>query len=170
MVCHRPAHDKARVVVHEGGHVEPLVASEQEGEDVRLPHLIGPGALEAPRWVLPGSSWHRRLVDEPLLVQDAAHLRLAHPQCREAGQHVPDAPRAPLGVLASLLDHGVVLDLCAVPTRLPHRLRRLLGHQRLLAPLLVERHPCLDGRDAGTEDPRDLLERDVATKRLLHHA
>src|SRR5262245_26675057 len=46
------AHDEARVVVHEGRHVQSLVASQQEREDVRLPELIGLSALEAPRWSL----------------------------------------------------------------------------------------------------------------------
>jgi hypothetical protein len=52
VVRHRPAHQKARVVVHEGCHVEALVTSQQEGEDVRLPHLVGRSALEAPRRML----------------------------------------------------------------------------------------------------------------------
>jgi hypothetical protein len=40
-------HDVARVVVHEGGHVQALVTPQQEGEDVRLPELVRLRALEA---------------------------------------------------------------------------------------------------------------------------
>jgi hypothetical protein len=49
---HRPAHHETRVVVHEGRHVEALVASQQEGKDVRLPHLVGSCPFEATRWVV----------------------------------------------------------------------------------------------------------------------
>ncbi len=44
---HHQRHQVARVVVHEGGDVEPLVTPQQEGEDVRLPQLIRLGALKA---------------------------------------------------------------------------------------------------------------------------
>ena len=44
--------DEARMVVHEGRHVETLVAAEQKREDVGLPKLVGLGTLEATRWVL----------------------------------------------------------------------------------------------------------------------
>jgi hypothetical protein len=42
----------ARVVVHEGRHVQALVAAEQKREDVRLPHLIRLRPLEATRRML----------------------------------------------------------------------------------------------------------------------
>ncbi|MBL8111886.1 MAG: hypothetical protein JNK60_03305 [Acidobacteria bacterium] len=41
-------YDEARMVVHEGGDIDPLVPPEQESEDVRLPELVGLGPLEAP--------------------------------------------------------------------------------------------------------------------------
>ena len=168
VVRHRPAHEEARVVVHEGGHVETLVTPEQKREDVRLPHLIRRCALEAPRPVLPRRRRRRRLRDETLLVQDAAHFRLAHPQRLEAGEHVADAACAPLGVLASFRDHGVVLHLSP---EAPGTLRRmpLLRHQRVLPSSLVRSHPVLDRRHARSEDRGDPPKRDVSTQRFLHH-
>ncbi|HTC72926.1 MAG TPA: hypothetical protein VK655_08560, partial [Solirubrobacteraceae bacterium] len=79
MVRQHPRHDEARVVVHEGCQVQPLVASEQKREDVRLPHLIRRCSLEAPRSVL--ALGHRLAgFDETRVVQDPPHLRLAHAQ------------------------------------------------------------------------------------------
>jgi hypothetical protein len=114
VVRHRPAHHEARVVVHEGRDVQTLVPAEQKREDVRLPHLVGSRPLEAPRRVLACRRGRRRLGDEPLLVQDATHLRLADAERSEAGKDVTNTTRAPLGVLLPLGDHRVVLDLRAV--------------------------------------------------------
>ncbi|HET9449884.1 MAG TPA: hypothetical protein VFO83_03340, partial [Aggregicoccus sp.] len=99
--------DEARAVVQEGGHVDARVAAQQEGENVRLPQLVGPRPLEArlgPRRLL-----HlRRLVLQPAgLVQDAAHEGLTHPEGLEAGQHVANAPRAPLGVGLLVAQHAL---------------------------------------------------------------
>jgi len=98
VVRQRPRHDEARVVVHEGCQVQPLVASQQKREDVRLPHLVGGCPLEAARAML---TCGRRLagLQQTRLVQDPPHLCLAHTQRFEARQHVADAPRAVLRVL-----------------------------------------------------------------------
>jgi hypothetical protein len=98
VVRHRPGHDEARVVVHEGCQVKPLVASEQKREDVRLPHLVGCRSLEASRPVLVLRRRRARL-DEPRLVQDAAHLCLGYPEALYPCEHVTDATRAVLRVL-----------------------------------------------------------------------
>jgi hypothetical protein len=166
---HRPAHQEARVVVHEGRHVQALVAPQQEGKDIRLPHLIRSRPLEAPRRVVTRRRRRGCLVDQPLLVQDATHLRLAHPERREARQHVADATRAPLGVLASLLDHRLVLHLRAVGTRLHARSCRPPRHQRIHASALVRPDPVDDRRHARTEDARELVEAHPTTHRLLDH-
>jgi hypothetical protein len=110
MVRQRPRHDEARVVVHEGCQVEPVMASQKEREDVRLPHLVGRRPLEAPGRVLSVRRW-LSLLDEPRLVQDAAYLRLAHTDRLEARQHVADAPRAVLRVLLAQRDHSLLLGL-----------------------------------------------------------
>src|SRR5262249_15598218 len=54
------AHHEPAMVVHEGDEIDaPVLPLEDEGEEVRLPELIGPGALEIanlvrmpPRWNL----------------------------------------------------------------------------------------------------------------------
>lgn len=165
---HRPAHQETRVVVHEGRHVEAIVASQKEGEDVRLPHLVGRRPLEAPRRVIARRRRRRCLVDEALLVQDPPHLRLAHPQRRKAREHVADAPRAPLGVLASLLDHRLLLHLRAVRARAARR-SGTTRHQRVHAASLVSAHPVDDRRHARAEDLRELGQADLTTHRLLDH-
>jgi hypothetical protein len=137
MVGHRPAHQEAGVVVHEGCHVQPLVASEQKGEDVRLPELVRSRALEAPRWVLACRRRCGRLGNQTLLVQDATHFRLADAERREAGKHIPDATRPPLGVLLLLGDDRIVSDLRAVTARRVGHRGALLRRQSLLAAKLV---------------------------------
>ncbi len=169
VVRHRPAHQEARVVVHEGRHVEALVASQQEGEDVRLPHLVGRSAFEAPRRMVARRCRRRCLVDESRLVQDATHLRLAHAQRREARQHVADASRAPVGMLATLLDHRLMLHLRAVRARLLCRCSRTPRHQRVHPSLLVGPDPVDDRGHARTEDPRELVQARRPAHRLLDH-
>jgi hypothetical protein len=44
---HHQGHQVARVVVHEGRHVQPLLPSQQKREDVRLPKLVRFGTLES---------------------------------------------------------------------------------------------------------------------------
>jgi hypothetical protein len=106
MVRQRIGHDEARVVVHEGCQVQPLVASQEKREDVRLPELVGRRAFEAARWVF---AFRRRLagLDETCLVQDSPYLCLAHPQCLEARQHVPNPTCPVFRVLLTHLHHGL---------------------------------------------------------------
>jgi hypothetical protein len=70
---HHQRHHVARVVVHEGRHVQPVMASEQECEDVGLPELIRFRSLE--------SVFHRTwlgrclcyFLQQALVVQDPPH-------------------------------------------------------------------------------------------------
>lgn len=121
MVCRRVRDDEARVVVHEDCQVHSLVASEQEGEDVRLPELIRRRALEASHRMLSRLLRRRCRLQQALLVQDPAHLRLAHAQRLEAGQDVPDAPSAVLRVLLAKLRDRPALRLPVGRGRLPRR-------------------------------------------------
>jgi len=84
MVRQHVGHDEARVVVHEGDQVDPLVSPQQEGEDVRLPELVRGGPLEASGRMPPFLNGRRGVGDQPLLVQDAPHSGLAHPESLEA--------------------------------------------------------------------------------------
>lgn len=70
------ADDEAAVVVHEDCHVQPLMPSQQEGEDVRLPELVWLGPLEArvrPRRLL---DFRRSRLQQSLFVQNPPHRRL----------------------------------------------------------------------------------------------
>lgn len=83
------AGDVARVVVQESDDVRVL-ASEPEGEDVALPHLIRGGSLEKPR---PGEVARMFLAGrlQPRLLQTSAHSLRAHTQQEPALQHFGDA-------------------------------------------------------------------------------
>jgi hypothetical protein len=50
MMRERVRDDEPRVIVHERHEVEPLVTTQQEREQVRLPQLVRRRALEAARW------------------------------------------------------------------------------------------------------------------------
>src|SRR5690349_11874399 len=97
MMRERVSDDEPAVVVHEHAHVQPLRATQPEREDVRLPELVWCRALEATRAVL-ALRCRRRRLDQPLVVQDAAHLLLADTDCLEAREHVADPARAPVFV------------------------------------------------------------------------
>lgn len=94
MPRHRVSDDEARTVIEKGGQVDPLVAPQQESEDVRLPELVRLRPLEAGlRRRRPPH--YRLLLHQPRLVQHPPHLRLADPDRLEADQHVAD-PAAPV--------------------------------------------------------------------------
>jgi hypothetical protein len=103
MVRQRVADHKARVVVHEGAQVQPLLPPEQKREEVRLPELIRCRPLEAPWWVLTPARRLRLLRDQPLFVQDPTYLALAHAECLQAPQHVSNPARTPVRMLPSSL-------------------------------------------------------------------
>jgi hypothetical protein len=109
----RVADHEPAVVVHEHAHVQPLRAPQPEREDVRLPHLVRCRALEPPRRVL-SFDLRRRRVDQPLRVQDRAHLLLADPERLEPLHDIANPPRAPGLVLLLELDdlllHGTCLQ------------------------------------------------------------
>jgi hypothetical protein len=82
---------EARVIVHEADEVEALMLAQQEREDVRLPHLHRPSALEPPRcWRLACCAWRRR--HHSGFMQDATHLRVIDAKRLKATEHVANAP------------------------------------------------------------------------------
>lgn len=167
MVCERVADDEARVVVHEGRQVQPLVASEQEGEDIGLPELVGRRALEAPLGVLASRRRSAYLVEQPFLVQDAPDLRLADAERLETSQHVPDAAGAVVGVLLSDLYDRVAPDLprCARRALRRHGRRR---NERLHAAPPVQLQPIADRGLADAQEPGERLNARPALHDLLH--
>ncbi len=168
VVRQRVRDDEARVVVHERRQVEPLMASEQEREDVRLPELVGAGPLEASVRVI---ARRRRLpgLEQARLVQDAADRRLRDAERLEAREHVGDPPRPEFGVLLADGDHRVALRLLRRRRLTPGRRCRRLRDQRVHASRLVGLDPLLDGRHARAEDPGELPQADVAPHRLFDH-
>jgi hypothetical protein len=108
MMRERKRDEIPRVVVHEADEVEPLVLAQEKREDVALPELIGLRTLEAAWWVLAWTAWCLRF-NETGLVQNASHLRLAHAEGLEAGEHVSYPARAVFGVLLPHLHHRVAL-------------------------------------------------------------
>jgi hypothetical protein len=94
------AHQEARVVVHEGCQVEPLVPSQKEGEDVRLPELVRCRPLEAarrPLTTLDGAPHRRRHHAD--VRQDSLHGARRHAQRLEALDQIADPARTVLGML-----------------------------------------------------------------------
>ena len=92
VVRHRQAHQIARVIVEKCRHVQPLVPAQQEREQVRLPQLIGLGALEA-HFLALRFTLHRCVrLDRALGLEHPLHRarRSAHPQ--KALHHIADAP------------------------------------------------------------------------------
>jgi hypothetical protein len=132
VVRHHQGHHVARVVVHEGRHVQPLVPTQQEGEDVRLPELIRLRALEALLARTRFGYKSRDALDQSFLVQDSPHRRLRDAQTLKARHQVPDAPCAMLRVLLPRRHHrrparvrarSITLRLPMLPVRFPPRAR-----------------------------------------------
>ena len=102
---HHQAHQIARVIVQERRHVDPLVPAQQEREEIRLPELIGLGALKAP---LPrprlGLRPRSRLC-EPFALQHPAHRRVRGANAEEALHHVANATTPGLRLRALCLEH-----------------------------------------------------------------
>ena len=73
---HRKAHQVAGVIVQERGHIDALVAAQQEREQVRLPQLVRLGTLEVLYLGLPSHPSHARLRLDAFGPQHAPHRRL----------------------------------------------------------------------------------------------
>ena len=95
--------NEAAVVVHERHQVDaPVLALEDEGKEVGLPQLVGPGPFEAADLVGMGAG---RFVDRFVarVMQDPRHGRWAGRQRRPPRQHVADPLAPPFGM--SLFEH-----------------------------------------------------------------
>jgi hypothetical protein len=92
------ADDEAAVVIQKGDQVDASVLPlEDEGEQVGLPELVGPGALEVADVVgmRPGGDFFQLIAG---LMQDARHGGSAGRQGRTAQQQVTDLLATPVGV------------------------------------------------------------------------
>jgi hypothetical protein len=102
------AHDIAGMIIEEGDEVG-ITAPEPEGEDVRLPHLIGRGPFkEAGAGQVPGFLARGRR-QELSLLQTLAHRAGAGGQTEPAAQQLRDAGAAAGGVLP-LERHDLIRD------------------------------------------------------------
>jgi len=165
VVSQHVTYDEAAVVVEEGCHVHPGVASKQEGEDVGLPELVRLGPLEARlRWLGLGKLG-RPVLQQSLLVQNPPHRGLAHPEPFEALQQRLNPARAVLRVLPPHPRHGSTSDVVSGGTAWAS------GHLRLegLRPSeLVLAQPVVDRLPTDAESPRDVSHRGSALQ-LVHH-
>ena len=95
---HRQAHEVARLIVEECRDVDALVLAQEEREEVRLPELIGLGALEAVHF---GLRLRLRRCSRTLTglgAQHPPHRRLGSPDPQEPLHHVADPPAPRLRV------------------------------------------------------------------------
>jgi hypothetical protein len=90
--------DETRVIIHEGDDVG-IAPAEPEGEDVRLPHLVGRGALEEARARHVALPWRGGRRDEVGLVQLLAHRLRAGLEEEHPPQPLRDGFDAESGVL-----------------------------------------------------------------------
>ncbi len=99
MMRHTQTHQITRVIIQKCRHVHPLVSSQQEREQIRLPQLIRLGTLESMR----GGLWllaHRRpRLHDSLGVQHPAHGRLGGSDPQKALHQIPYPPRPGLRLL-----------------------------------------------------------------------
>ena len=159
--------DEPRVVVHERCQVNPLVASQKEREDVRLPELIRTRSLEPAFGMLSLLDRGRRR-DEALFVKNPPDLCLTHAERLEARQEVTDAARPVLRVLLANAHDCCTLGLLR-RRPLANRHDRWLRLQRVDATAPVRFDPVQDCRSTRSEDPTQPLERHFAFEHLCHH-
>jgi hypothetical protein len=153
---HREAHQVARVVIQERRHIDPLVAAQQEGKQVRLPQLIGLGALETLLLGLRLRSRRRALLRKTLRLQHPAHRRLRCANPEEAPYHVADASAARLRLGLLRRQHRLVAGI------------RLRYFVRFLAP--APRSGLQRRASARSILPRPHGHRHVGNLQLLGHA
>jgi hypothetical protein len=97
-------HHVARVIIQKADEVGVL-ASQTEGEDIGLPHLVGRGAFKEARllWIpwRPGFPF----LEELLLVQRASNRLPAHRQKQHAPQKLADLLDTQVGMMTLQLDN-----------------------------------------------------------------
>jgi hypothetical protein len=166
-VRYRVAHHEAAVVVHEDGHIEPLMPPQAEGEDVRLPHLVRLGSLEpslGPRCL---RLLRRSRLEQSLLMENSAHRRRRHSEPLEALEHVRDAAGAELGALTLHPHHGGAPRVFVARRAL--RRTTLVRNHRVLATALQRIEPVVDRRVPDAVDAGDLVHRRSLPNDFLQH-
>jgi hypothetical protein len=96
---HGQTHQITRVIVEKGGHVQPLMPAQQEGEQIRLPQLVGLGTFEAMLAWLGLRLGSRGTARRSFTPQHAPHRGLGGTDPQEALHHIADATAAGLRLL-----------------------------------------------------------------------
>jgi hypothetical protein len=134
---HRQAHQVPGVIIEERRHIDALVASQQEREEVRLPQLVRLRTLEVLHHLLAPHALRRRMRLDPLGSQHPPHRRLGGTDPQKPSHHIADAAAAGLrrllmrrqdrlrtfiGRLLQVRMQGGLLDLQRLFSALPVRL------------------------------------------------
>jgi hypothetical protein len=165
VVCHHQAHQVARVIVHECGHIDALVPAQKEREEIRLPQLVRFRALEAHYLrTRPGLRLRGLGLGKPFLLEHPAHRRLRGADAEEAPQHVANAPAASLRLGALDLNDGFAPGIRLGGQRLGKR--PLARPQCRLSTFPVALHPVGNGCIGNAQFPGDFLGADPA---VYHH-
>jgi hypothetical protein len=135
-------HDEARIVVHEADQVG-VAAPEAEGEDIRLPHLVGGGSFEEarPDQVAPGFG---RSFDQALLLERFAHALGAGLKEEDPPEQLRDALDPPGGFFLFEGDDASAHRFGQACLRVAAQ----LALQSLLALEPIAGHPLMHGRTA----------------------
>lgn len=96
VVRHRDAHQIARVIVQESGHVHPLVLAQQKSKKIRLPELVGLGTLEAMLLGLRFGLGRLALLRDALGLEHPTHRRLRRANPEETPHRIANPPAASL--------------------------------------------------------------------------
>lgn len=150
---HHERYEKARVVVHERGDVDPLVLAQQEREQVRLPELVWLGALE-PFGL--GARLRFRCfsaLEQAFLMQNAPHRRLRDSEPLESLKDVANPPRSTFRCFTLRVDDGL-----AARVDLSKRVARRKGRswcEAVCSELAIASYPIADRRMRYAERFRD---------------
>lgn len=166
VVRHHQTHEIARVVVHEGRHIDALVPAQEEREEIRLPQLIRLGSLESPR-ARPRAWLGRRRLAPPrqaLFLEHPAHRRLRCSDAEEALHHIANAPASRLW-LRALHRHDQLaarISLARLPAALAAATRTRLQCRSPTRSILL--HPFVQRRVRNPQLARYAL----GTQPLIH--
>jgi hypothetical protein len=116
-------HHVARVIIQKADQVGVL-ASQAEGEDIGLPHLVGSGTLKETRLGGIAPRLRPRLLEQLLLMESPADRLPAHRQKQYPPQELADFLDAQVGMMTLQLD-DFGLDRCRHLGRLTPRTSRL---------------------------------------------
>jgi hypothetical protein len=140
--------EEARVIVHERRHVDALMATKQEGEDVALPELVRLCPLESPRRLRTPIRSRCGRHHEALLSRDLSDSLLGDAERLDPLEHVTHPARS---VLRMLLPGGHDWFSDRLRGNAPLR-PSLLVPEPILAVQVILGEPSRDGLDACPDE------------------